>query len=166
MRPLLLILSLAAAPLALAQTVSERATADAVFHMSQEEPALRQAFERAAQSLPRFLELATQPRPGSSRFALKVAISDGRSTEYLWVNAFSHSGDDFKGALNSTPRLVKGHKLGERIAFKREQIVDWAYSDEERGQSMGNFIACAQLSKEPPEQAASFKRELGLSCSD
>ena len=29
---------------------------------------------------------------------------------------------------------------------------------------MGNFTACALLTKEPPARAESFKRQYGLSC--
>ncbi|WP_284620786.1 YegJ family protein [Aquabacterium humicola] len=147
-----------------AQSISDKATNDETVHMSKEEPAMRKAFARAAETLPAFLELAAKPKEGTSSYALKVAISDGRNTEYFWVNSFSHEGNVFAGSLNNEPRLVKKHKLGDRITFQRNQIVDWTYVDALTGKTAGNFTACALLSKEPPEQAAAFMRRYGLSC--
>ncbi|MED5618900.1 YegJ family protein [Ideonella sp. BN130291] len=149
---------------ALAQSISDKATKDEVIDMSQEEPAMRKAFARAAETLPTFLELAAKPKEGTSSYALKVAISDGRNTEYFWVNAFSGEGEVFTGTLNNEPRLVKKYKLGERIIFRRAQVVDWTYIDTVNKRTVGNFTACALLSKEPLEQAAAFMRQYGLSC--
>src|SRR5262245_28792821 len=120
-----------------AQTFSEKAATDAVVHMSREEPAMRKAFSRAAATLTGFLNLAANPKQGTSNYALKVAISEGRNTEYFWVSAFSNEGDVFTGTLDNEPRLVKKHKLGERITFKREQIADWTYIDRINNKTVG-----------------------------
>jgi uncharacterized protein YegJ (DUF2314 family) len=93
-----------------------------------------------------------------------VAISDGKNTEYFWVSKFSNAGSTFTGVLNNEPRLVKGHKLGETISFDQKQIVDWTYIDQTQRRMVGNFTACALLTKEPPAQAEAFKRQYGLQC--
>lgn len=147
-----------------AQSISELAAKDETIHMSREEPAMRKAFSRAAQSLPDFLSLAANPKQGTSSYALKVAVSDGKNTEYFWVNEFTNQGDAFSGKLNNEPRMVKKYKLGERFSFHRTQIADWTYIDEADNRTVGNFTACALLSKQPPDQAAAFMRQYGLSC--
>lgn len=149
-----------------AQGIADQAARDEIVFMSSEEPAMRKAFARAAQTLPDFLKDAANPAVGTSNYSLKVAISDGTRTEYFWVGDFVHEGDTFHGTLNNEPRLVKKHKLGDRITFRRAQIADWAYMDRIHGRMVGNFTACALLTKEPPEQAAAFKKRYGLSCED
>ena len=95
----------------------------------------------------------SNPPPGTSSFALKVAIRDDGGTEYFWVNQFQRIDDAYVGRLNNEPRMVKGYRLGQRIQFKHDQIVDWTYLDETQRRTHGNYTACALLSKEPPDQA-------------
>lgn len=163
-KAVLVLVGLLSPSLLYAQSIAERAESDEVTFMSSEEPAMRRAFERAKATLDEFLRVAANPPAGTSSFALKVAISDGRNTEYFWVNKFASRGNGFVGTLNNEPRLVMKYKLGQRINFKREQIVDWIYLDESKGRMHGNFTACALLSKESPADAEEFKRSYGLHC--
>ena len=146
------------------QSAIEQAERDEVRHMASEEPAMRKAFEQARSRLDDFLRLAASPEVGTSDYALKVAISDGRNTEYFWVNRFTNNGDEFTGHLGNEPRLVKRYRNGERFKFDRKQIVDWTYIDSKTNRMMGNFTACALLTKEPPAQAEAFKQRYGLRC--
>ena len=163
---LILVVSLALSLYGLvrAQSITERAERDEVTHMSEEEPAMRDAFAKAKVRLGEFLSLASQPAAGTSGYSLKVAISDGKHIEYFWVGSFANEGGRFTGVLNNEPRLVKKYKFGERIAFDQEQIVDWVYTDTNNRRMVGNFTACALLSKEPAEQAAAFQKKYGLQC--
>lgn len=147
-----------------AQTFTERAERDEITHMSREEPAMRRAFEKARASLDVFLKEAAAPRRGTSSYALKVAVSDGRNTEYFWVNRFPNNGTVFTGHLGNEPRTVKRYKFDERFEFDRSQIVDWTYIDDAERKMVENFTACALLTKEPPNQAEEFKKRFGLSC--
>lgn len=147
-----------------AQNLVDRAKRDEIAHMSREEPAMKDAFEKTRASLDTFLAQAKAPAPGTDRYALKVAISDGQNTEYFWVVDFSGDGKQFTGVLNNEPRLVMKHRYGEKIAFRRDQIADWTYMDAPQRRMHGNFTACALLTKEPPAQAAEFKRQYGLRC--
>lgn len=149
-----------------AQSISEKAAKDEVVVREKDDPAMRRALSRAAETLPGFLKLASNPKPGTARYALKIGISDGRNTEYFWVNNFSRDGNSFTGTLNNEPRLVKAHKIGDRITFTQKQIADWTYVDERNNRMEGNFTACALLSKEPPAQAAAFKQKYGLFCEE
>lgn len=158
---------IAAIVLALAacgQSAIGQAERDEVRHMASEEPAMRKAFEQARSRLDDFLRLAASPEEGTSDYALKVAISDGRNTEYFWVNRFTNNGDEFTGHLGNEPRLVKRYRNRERFQFDRKQVVDWTYIDNRNNRMMGNFTACALLTKEPPAQAEAFKRKYGLRC--
>lgn len=147
-----------------AQTLVDRAKRDEIAHMSQEEPAMRRAFEQAKTSLDTFLAKAKAPAAGTDSYALKVAISDGQNTEYFWVVDFAGQGEQFTGVLNNQPRLIMKHRYGEKIAFRKDQIADWTYMDANNRRMHGNFTACALLTNEPPAQAAEFKRQYGLRC--
>jgi uncharacterized protein YegJ (DUF2314 family) len=149
-----------------AQSISEKAQNDEVIVRDNSDPAMRKALAHAAQTLPDFLKLAADPKPGTTSYALKVAISDGRNTEYFWVNKFGREGRSFVGTLSNEPRLVKIHRNDDRITFTENQIVDWMYIDDINRRMVGNFTACALLSKEPPAQAAAFKRQYGLTCEE
>jgi uncharacterized protein YegJ (DUF2314 family) len=147
-----------------AQNLMDRVKRDEIAHMSSEVPAMRRAFEQAKASLDSFLAKAKAPAAGTDSYALKVAISDGQNTEYFWVVDFAGQGERFTGVLNNEPRLVMKHRHGEKIAFRRDQIADWTYMDANNRRTHGNFTACALLTKEPPAQAAEFKRQYGLQC--
>jgi uncharacterized protein YegJ (DUF2314 family) len=110
-----------------AQSAVERAAGDELVFMGDEEPAMRRAFQVARATLDDFLKLAREPGPGQGLFALKVAVADGRNTEYFWVNNFEATeGSQFEGVINNQPRMVKTVKLGQRYMFSRSQIVDWS----------------------------------------
>lgn len=147
-----------------AKSISERAAQDETVDMSEEEPAMRQAMAKARATLDEFLAKAHNPVSHTHGYALKVAVTDGGNTEYFWVSAFSATDKQFRGVLNNEPRLVKKYQYGETITFERKQIVDWTYSDTNKRRMYGNYTACALLTKEPPEEAAQFKKEYGLQC--
>jgi len=68
-------------------------------------------------------------------------------------------------SLTVRTQNVMKQELVDHIKFKRVQIVDWTYIDRVYRRTVRNFTACALLSKEPPEEAAAFMRQYGLSCS-
>ena len=147
-----------------AQSISDRAARDELAYMSKEEPAMREAFAKAKASLNGFLAKARDPSNRGGNYSIKVAVSDGKNTEYFWVRDFSNDGDRFSGVLDNQPRLVKKYRRGEKFAFHRDQVVDWMYIDQAQHRMVGNYTACALLSKEPPAQAKEFQRKYGLTC--
>ena len=127
--------------------------------------AMRQAAEKAQATLDDFLIKATQLPAGTKAYAVKVAVKEGRATEYFWVNEFSWSDGTFTGTINDEPRLVKSVKPGQIYKFSRFDIVDWTYIDEKSGRTFGNFTACALSSKGAPAEADGSKRRNDLDCS-
>lgn len=155
-----------ATPVIQAKDISEKASRDEIITMKDADPAMQKAFDKARKTLPDFLKKAANPADGTDNYALKVGLSDGRNTEYFWMADFEQKGDEFTATLSNTPRLVRKYKGGEEVSFHRAQIVDWTYMDVARGRMMGNFTACALLTKESPKDAAAFKKQYGLSCDD
>ena len=149
---------------ALSQSVLERAKADELVFMADEEPAMRRAFEQARATLDEFLRNAKSPPPGTNSYSLKVGVRDGKDVEYFWVGNFNQTETGFAGTINNQPRLVKNVRFGQQYSFRREQIVDWTYIDRTERRMVGNFTVCALLTKETPEEAEATKKRYGLGC--
>ena len=157
----------ACVPLAMtaaAQSISEKAAQDRLVYMADAEPAMRAAFDKAYTTLDSFIAKAKHPPAGASTFAVKIGVRDGRETEYMWLNELSFIDDRLRGRINNQPRTVGTVEYGQTYDFSKEQVVDWTYRDEQTGRTMGNFTACALLTKEPAARAAEFKRQYGLAC--
>lgn len=164
LKPLVVILLSIAASLSHGQSVSERAAKNQLVYMQDEAPEMRKAFAKAQATLDSFLQVANSPPPNTSAFAVKIGTREGKNTEYFWVNEFSQAGEQFTGRINNEPSFAKSVKLGQTYAFTKGQIVDWTYIDRQKRQTLGNFTACALLTKEPPDEAAKFKKQFGLEC--
>ena len=149
-----------------ASSLVEKMRDDKLIAMRNEELAMKRAFEKGRATLDAFLSKASSKAPGRSGYALKVAISEGANTEYFWVDDFKWSGGQFTGTLANEPQMVKKFRLGQRIKFGRELIVDWTYRDTPQRRTFGNFTACALLTRETPEDARRFKEQLGLECEE
>ena len=150
--------------LSLAQSVVERAKADELVFMQDEEPAMRRAFEQARATLDEFLLKAKAPPPGTTSYSLKVGIREGKAVEYFWVGNFTQTETGFSGTINNEPRLVKGVRFGQQYSFPREHIFDWTYIDRNERRMVGNFTVCALLTKESPQEAEATKKRYGLRC--
>ena len=149
-----------------AKGINEKAESDEIINMSDNDPAMKRAFVKAQKTLPDFLRQAANPQPNTSNYALKVGLMEGKSTEYFWMGDFKATGDQFTATLSNTPQMVRKYREGQQVSFKRAQIVDWMYIDEGKQRMMGNFTACALLTKESVEEAAAFKKQWGLRCED
>jgi uncharacterized protein YegJ (DUF2314 family) len=147
-----------------AQSTLERSKRDEIVRMGDNDPAMAKAFAKAKTTLDQFLLIAKSPAPNTKSYAVKVAISDSRETEYFWILPFTQEGDTFRGQLNNTPRLVKHVAFGQEIRFTKSEIVDWMYVDAAHRRMHGNFTACALMTKDKPEDAERARRAYGLEC--
>lgn len=146
------------------QSVSDRAKNDQVTDVRDGDPAMERAFEKARATLDDFFRQLKSPKEGTSAYAVKVALTDGKETEYFWVNELVVDGDTLSGVLNNEPEIVKTRRMGERFSFKRGEVVDWTYMDANERRMYGNYTACALLTHEDSKEAAEFKEQYGLRC--
>jgi uncharacterized protein YegJ (DUF2314 family) len=166
MRYLLAALALLTTCPSSAQSVVERAKADELVFMRDEEPAMQRAFEKARATLEDFLQKAKSPPAGTTSYSLKVGIRQGEDVEYFWVGNFTQTESGFSGTINNEPRMVKSVKFGQQYAFPREHIVDWTYIDRTERRMVGNFTVCALLTKESAAEAEATKKRFGLRCEE
>lgn len=166
MRSILVAVALLLPALAGAESISKKADQGDVVFMRDEDPAMQKAFAKAGATLDDFLGKVRAASPMHTSFALKVAISEGATTEYFWVNNFAQKADgSFEGDIANDARLVKRVKFGQRHAFPRAHVVDWTYIDKGTRGMAGNFTLCALLTKEPAAQAEEMKARFKLDCS-
>jgi uncharacterized protein YegJ (DUF2314 family) len=166
MRYLLPTLAILATCSSVAQSVVERAKADELVFMRDEEPAMQRAFEKARATLEDFLHKAKSPPAGTTSYSLKVGIRQGNDIEYFWVGNFTQMESGFVGTINNEPRMGNTVKFGQQYAFPREHVVDWTYIDRNERRMVGNFTVCALLTKESAAEAEATKKRFGLRCED
>lgn len=138
----------------------EKAARDETISIRSDDVKLREAYALAKSGLEAFLTLAQAPRSGMSDFAVKVGVP--AASEFLWLAPFKPYGDSFVGHVANTPRNIPNLKYGDRLLFKRDDIVDWKYYE---GTVMkGNYTGCVLLRRETPEQQELFRKRYGLDC--
>jgi uncharacterized protein YegJ (DUF2314 family) len=141
-------------------TLVRKAERDELVILAMNDPVMTAAIHRARKTLPQFLALARNPRPTMAGFAVKIAILADNGAEFFWIHPFAHVEERFIGQINNTPRSVMNLKMGNTVAFVRNEIVDWMYMD--AGTMKGNYSARAILKSAPPKDRKAFKRRFGL----
>ncbi|MDB5598028.1 MAG: hypothetical protein JWN71_72 [Xanthobacteraceae bacterium] len=147
-----------------AQTFMDKTKRDEGIRVPQGDVDMAAAFRKAKATLKDFLEIVRADRPSVTSYSVKIALREGNVAEYVWISPFVERNGNFIGLVNSTLRAVRKVKSGQKITFHESEVVDWLYR--ENGKMIGNFTVCALLKREPPEQAAAFRKEHGLDCSD
>jgi uncharacterized protein YegJ (DUF2314 family) len=117
---------------------------------------------RRRDGLPEFLSLARAPSGTMSKFAVKVAIHDESRVEYFWIAPFEQTGAGLSGRINNSPTTVTNVKLGDKITFAEQEIVDWLYLDD--GRMKGNYTACAMFKHAPRQEVEALIKRFGMSC--
>lgn len=93
------------------------------------DPDLRKAQAEARRRWPEFLEAYRNPRTGQSGFNVKLPISDGKTTEHIWVSVQAVEGDEILGDLANQPLNLKFMREGDRVRGRVEDVEDWGYLD-------------------------------------
>ncbi|OQW33384.1 MAG: hypothetical protein A4E19_02940 [Nitrospira sp. SG-bin1] len=150
-------------PSAFSQSFVDKAKNDSAVDMSDEDPAMQKAMERARAGLDDFLKKVGSPPPNTDQYSVKVRVSEGDNLEYLWVSNLKAQGDLWSGRIDNLP-MIRSVKKGQSYSFAKTEIVDWTYIDKSRKKVVGNFTTCALLTKEPPDVAESIRKQYGLEC--
>jgi uncharacterized protein YegJ (DUF2314 family) len=150
-------------PSAFAQSFTDKAKKDNTVEISEEDPAMQKAMERARAGLEDFLKKAGSPPPNTDQYSVKVRVSEGDNQEYLWVSNLKAQGDLWSGRIDNLP-MIRSVKKGQSYSFAKTEIVDWTYIDRSKKKVVGNFTTCALLTKESPSVAESIQKQYGLEC--
>lgn len=144
------------------ETASEQ---QEVVEINDQDPAMQAAFKKAQGSLDEFLKVHATNDPNIDAESVRVRLTEGKTTEYVWIHPFEKTADGFKGKANSVPTRLKKLAVGGQASFKREDIVDWMYFDIKARRMHGNYTTCVQLAKAPAIEVITMKKSYGLDCS-
>jgi len=145
------------------QTLQEKVRRDQTITIPRGDPEMAAAMQKARSTLSEFLALADAPKASTSLFAVKVGIpAKGNVVEYFWIGPFTRENGRFSGKIDNEPRSVEGLRLGDRITFDQDQIVDWLYLED--GRMKGNFTACVLFKRERREEAEAMIAKYRMDC--
>ena len=135
---------------------------------------MKQAMELAQVGLESFLDIRDRKPVGTGFYSVKVGIKDAGDSfritsapdedgvEYFWLGTLKKTPTGFSGEIQELPETVKNVDMGQRVEFKRSDIVDWFYF--EKGKLKGNFTACPALAHATDDEREAFNREFGTRC--
>jgi uncharacterized protein YegJ (DUF2314 family) len=107
------------------------------FHVSAQDPRLREAQALARQRVDEFIAAFEHAGPQQRSFAVKVPVIDGTLIEYFWVDLEGFANGQFTGHIGNEPLEVHSVRLGDRVVVDKERISDWMYV--ERGHLVGGY---------------------------
>ena len=136
-----------------------------VVEINDQDPAMQAAFKKAQGSLDEFLKVHAANDPNLDAESVRVRLTEGKVTEYIWLHPFEKTADGFKSKANSVPTRLKKLAIGGQVNFKRDDIVDWMYFEIKARRMHGNYTTCVQLAKAPAIEVITMKKSYGLDCS-
>ena len=159
-----LIVTIAVAGQACAQTALDKIERDQTFWAPKGDPDMAAAMRKARETLPQFLALTRNPPASASDFGVKVGVraKNRDVVEYFWISDFVEKDGRFSGRIDNDPDTVDTVKLGDTISFSQDDIVDWIYLDGRR--IKGNYTLCVMLRRSPAEEAQAVVRKYGIDC--
>lgn len=104
--------------------------------ISDDDPAMVAAVQRARDEWPRFVA-AFETTQGSD-FAVKAPVTRGDATEYIWIAVTALEGERIYGTLANEPAQLGSLKLGSKVAVPLGELNDWCYLDP-AGKAVGAF---------------------------
>ncbi len=107
-----------------------------VIEVSDDDPLMLQAVEKARQSWPEFV--AAYEAQAGKNFSVKAPVSYADNTEFIWVAVTSIEGERVYGELANEPANLGPLKLGSKVSVLVADLNDWCYFDSQ-GNLKGGF---------------------------
>jgi uncharacterized protein YegJ (DUF2314 family) len=124
---------------------------DALVTLALNDPLMMKAIHNARETLPQFLALAKHPTPTMDGFSVEIAILGKTGVEFADVR------HRFVGQIKDAPQSIVNLKMGDTVAFAKDEIIDWMYLD--AGCMKGNYSGRAIVRSAQPKDR---KRRPGL----
>lgn len=129
---------------------------DDVLRVQQEDREMNEAIAKAQATLPEFLDVLDDPRPGVVNIAFKFPLG---GWEHIWVGNVRWDGDSLTGVLNNRPMQDEWAE-GDAVRVPLESVSDWAWMGPD-GVMRGHYTTRVLLNRMSPEMAASIRQSFG-----
>ena len=135
-----------------------------VISVPDDDPRMRAAAAEARRRWPEFVQAFRDPPPGAHDFNVKVPVTEGDTTEFVWLDVTGLHGDTIEGTLSVEPADFERTRFGDPVRARAQDVNDWVYveGEEMRGHFTGRVIEeiCAEnphmrvvsRSRETPEE--------------
>lgn len=134
-----------------------------------DDAAMRNAYADAAATIPYFLEQVETAKPWTC--SAKLRFRDPDESErlgedrfvFLWLAGVTYhrTEDALSGVfVELPPQFAAYHQIGERIAFRADEIFDWMILED--GHLQGGYTLRVIRERLPPEQRAAYDRHIGV----
>ncbi len=101
-----------------------------VINISGNDPRMVAAVADARRRWPEFVAAyESRQQSDQDHFAVKLPISDGQTTEFIWVTVAALEGDEIAGDLANQPVALRFMREGSRVRGKLADLNDWTYTD-------------------------------------
>ena len=114
------------------------------------------AIKKAKSELGTFLDVLS--RNAADSFAVKVPITEGKTTEHFWLINIQYKDGIFTGVIDNDPEFVKSVKIGQKLTVNKDAIVDWNYVID--GKIHGGYTIDPLLPSLSPDEAKDIRNRL------
>ena len=138
--------------------------------ISQTDSEFQSAYDRAAATIPQFIEQIE--RGDKAFYCAKLRFRDPDESKrlgedrfaFLWLTGVQYHAAErvFSGTFFEVPgEFQKWHQVGQSLAFHGEDIFDWMALTKD-GRLFGGFTLRVSRSKLPESQRADYDRYIGV----
>src|SRR5690606_10927354 len=121
------------------------------------EPRMRAAIDSARASVPRFIRVLAAPTTRDALLTIKVPLSDGRSTEHVWISDLRITAGMIEGTIDNDVTSVSGFVRGQLVRVPTDSISDWMAIT--GGRVLGGFSLRALREGMSPDERQRFDSE-------
>ena len=130
----------------------------------------RQAYDKAAETIPQFIEYIRRGVDGyiSAKLRFRAPDESDRLGEdrfvFLWLTTVQFHADKkvFSGTFFEVPiEFQKWHQVGQKLVFKKEDIFDWMVLTRD-GHLFGGYTLRAARNILPEGERADYDRYIGV----
>lgn len=128
---------------------------DDIIDVAQDDQEMNAAKAEAQKTLPTFLAILDNPKPGTDMIGFKYPLG---GSEHIWVDNVKREGDTLTGTLANVPRL-EGYNQGDAVKVPLKDVSDWAALVD--GKMQGHYTTRVLFAQLPPEDVARIKAQFG-----
>jgi uncharacterized protein YegJ (DUF2314 family) len=132
--------------------------ADKVTYVSDDDPRMNAAMEKARSTVGTFISALKAPKAGQAAFSVKMAFTDGSATEHMWLTPVNYDGRSFQGTVNNQPEKVKNVTMGQKVTVEPSKISDWMYVENRK--LVGGYTLRVLRDALPPNERAGFDKSV------